>query len=216
MIEIFRERFEEAADTSRAIQQKAYLKNQFEFYGMSMPDRKQLVKKIYVEFGVPDNEIELAKAMFLQPQREFHYTAQELLMKVKKQWRIHHVEDLEWFITTNSWWDTVDHLASNVAGSFFLKWPEAMEEIILKWNQSGNMWLVRSSIIFQLKYKDQVNKELLEACIVPHASDKEFFIRKAIGWALRQYGRFNPEWVSDFIGRVQLQPLSLKEAKKYL
>jgi 3-methyladenine DNA glycosylase AlkD len=216
MINVLRQEFEAASNSEKAAQQKAYLKNQFEFYGISMPERKRLVKAYYDEYGVPENGIELAKTMFLLPQREFHYTAQELLMKVKKQWEFHHIEDIEWFITTNSWWDTVDHLASNVAGAFFKKWPEAKKEVILNWNRSENMWLIRSSIIFQLKYKNEVNEELLEMCILPHTQDKEFFIRKAIGWALRQYSRFNPDWVRDFIGRVALQPLSLGEAKKYL
>lgn len=216
MIPLLRHQFEEIADADRAIEQSKYLKGQFQFYGLSMPVRKELVKEYYKEYGVPENAVELAKAMFSLPQREFHYTAQELLMKAKKQWEFHHIDDFEWFITTNSWWDTVDHLASNVVGTYFQKWPEATDEIVLKWNQSGNMWLVRTSIIFQLKYKDKMNRDLLEACILPHTADKEFFIRKAIGWALRQYGRFNPDWVRDFITRVPLQPLSVREAKKYI
>ena len=192
------------------------MRGQYEYYGITSPRRKQICKEVYSEHGVPENAIEIAKEMFLQPQREFHYVGQELLMKCKKQWKEHHIEDIEWFIITNSWWDTVDHLASNVVGTYFKKWPEGKHEIIQKWNASKNMWLVRTSIIFQLKYKDEVNSTLLENCILPHINDKEFFIRKAIGWALRQYSRFNPKWVIDFVNRTELQPLSKKEALRLL
>lgn len=216
LIRLFRIAFENTANVAASDKMRAYLRDQFEFYGITSPARKQICKDIYSEYGVPANGIELAKAMYKLPKREFHYVAQELLMKCKKQWKLHHIEDFEWFITQNSWWDTVDHLASNVIGTYFLKYPVGMKEIISKWNRSDNLWLVRTSIIFQLKYKNDVDSELLENCILPHTEDKEFFIRKAIGWALRQYSRFNPNWVKSFVGRVPMQPLSLKEATKYI
>ena len=215
-IRIFRLAFEAAANEEAAKKMKDYLRGQFEFYGISSPTRKQICKDVYAEYGNPINVVELAKAMFNKPQREFHYVAQELLMKGKKHWELHHIEDFQELITTNSWWDTVDHLASNVIGTYFQKFPEGMRETITQWNASENMWLVRTSIIFQLKYKSDVDSKLLEHCIIPHTQDKEFFIRKAIGWALRQYSRYNPEWVQEFIDRVPMQPLSLKEAKKYI
>jgi 3-methyladenine DNA glycosylase AlkD len=137
-------------------------------------------------------------------------------MKCKKQWKEQHIEEIEWFITTNSWWDTVDHLASNVAGTYFTKWPENKYDLINHGNQSNNLWLVRTSIIFQLKYKNKVDADLLAQCILPHRNNMEFFIRKAIGWALRSYAEVNPTWVIQFVNDNELQPLSVKEALRKL
>ncbi|MGB0850095.1 MAG: DNA alkylation repair protein [Bacteroidia bacterium] len=216
LLKAFLSAFEEKQNLVSASKMKDYMRGQFEYFGISSPVRRQIFKEVIVEYGMPETPIEVAKLLFSQPQREFHYVGQELLFKCKKQWKEHHIEDIEWFITTNSWWDTVDFLASSVVGEYFKKWPEGKTEIISNWNQSENMWLVRASIIFQLKYKTDVDKDLLESCIVPYTEDKEFFIRKAIGWSLRQYSRFNPEWVRDFVQRVQLQPLSEKEALRLM
>jgi 3-methyladenine DNA glycosylase AlkD len=213
---IFRRAFEEHENVEAAVKMKAYMRGQYEYFGISSPVRKDICKLVYSEHGVPDDAVELAKLLFSQPEREFHYVGQELLMKCKKRWKEHHIEDIEWFITTNSWWETVDHLASNVVGAYFKKWPDGKSEVMKRWNASDNMWLVRTSIIFQLKYKDEVDTLLLEQCILPHTDDKEFFIRKAIGWALRQYSRYNPEWVMAFVKRTKMQPLSEKEALRLL
>ncbi|MDA8886750.1 DNA alkylation repair protein [Bacteroidia bacterium] len=205
-------RCEEQRDSTAAKKMSAYVKGKFPFYGLTSSQLKQLCKEVYSEEGIPENGLEIAKYLFSQPKRELHYIGQELLLKTKKQWQEHYIEDVEWFITNNSWWDTVDFLASNVVGEYFKKWPEGKREIIMKWNSSDNMWLVRASIIFQLKYKDHVDTALLSDCILPHVAGKEFFIRKAIGWALRQYSRFDKQWVEDFMAKTELQPLSKKEA----
>jgi 3-methyladenine DNA glycosylase AlkD len=206
----------EANSSNKSIKMAAYMKDKFVFYGVTSPIRKQICKEVYAEYGVPENAIEIAKQLFLKPQRECHYVAQELLIKAKKQWKEHHIEDIEWFITTHSWWDTVDHLASNVVGTYFKKWPQNQEDIVRYWNKSDNMWLVRTSIIYQLKYKNEVDSHLLASCILPHTQDKEFFIKKAIGWALRSYADVNPDWVISFVQNNDLQPLSAKEALRKL
>ena len=208
--------FQEHSNPEAAQKMAAYMKGKFSFYGVSSPVRKELCKNIYQEYGVPNNAIDAVRMLWAEPKRELHYVAQELLMKAKKQWQEHYLEDIESLITCNSWWDTVDHLASNVVGEYFKKWPEGKQETIRRWNASDNMWLVRTSIIFQLKYKENVDEGLLTECILNHTSDKEFFIKKAIGWSLRQYAKYNEPWVVEFLDNYEMQPLSRREASKNL
>lgn len=204
------------ANPKQALKMAAYMKNQFVFYGINSSTRKLICKEIYDQYGVPENAIEVAKVLFLRPHRECHYIAQELLLKAKKQWKEHHIEAIEWVILQNSWWDTVDFLASKVVGAYFQKWPDNKANITHRWNISEDIWLIRTSIIFQLKYKAKVDTILLANSILPHTQNKAFFIRKAIGWALRSYADVNPSWVISFVKNNKLQPLSIKEALRKL
>jgi len=208
--------FAQHSDIVQAQKMEAYMKHKFSFFGIPSPLRKQIVRNIIAKQGKPADGIAIAKSLFSLPQRELHYVGQELLMSYKKQWNENTIEILEELITTNSWWDTVDFLAGSAAGHYFEKWPQHKEATVQRWNGSNNMWLVRSSILFQLKYKDAVDEELLQEMILPHISDKEFFIRKAIGWALRQYSKYSPKYVLDFVINHELQPLSEREALKHI
>ncbi|MBT8327679.1 MAG: DNA alkylation repair protein [Bacteroidia bacterium] len=213
-IETIRYRFTQNEDVNRAVQMKAYMRGQYEYFGIMATPRKEITKLVYKDLGLPENPIAVAKKLFELPQREFHYVAQEMMLKCKKQWAKAVIKDIEWFIITNSWWDTVDYIAVNLAGEYFRKWPEEIKKTTSKWNKSDNIWMVRSSILFQLKYKKDTDKELLSSVILPHISQKEFFIKKAIGWALREYFKTNRDWVLDFVNNHELQPLSRKEALK--
>ena len=211
---LLEERFEEYKNEERASKMKTYMRNQFEFYGIMATPRKEITKSVYRDLGVPENFIDVAKELFLKPQRELHYVAQELLLKCKRKWSKAIISDIEWFIQTNSWWDTVDFIASNLAGEYFKKWPNQISKYILEWNKSDDMWLVRSSILYQLKYKSKTDVSYLANTIQPHVNKTEFFIKKAIGWALREYSKTDPNWVLDFVESNKLQPLSKKEALK--
>ncbi len=105
-----------------------------------------------------------------------------------------------------------------VVGGYFLKYQEMKEEYCKKWMQSGNMWLQRTVLLFQLKYKEKTDTALLSRAILELSSSKEFFIRKAIGWSLRQYSKTNPDFVSDLVekNKEKLSPLSRKEALKVI
>jgi 3-methyladenine DNA glycosylase AlkD len=149
-------------------------------------------------------------------EREYQYLAIELMYRKRKLWTGDWLDLIETLILTKSWWDTVDGLAAKIAGTYFLRFSEFKEERIHRWIHSDNMWLNRSAIIFQLKFKDEVDTQLLTKSILPHIKSREFFHEKAIGWALRQYSKFNPDWVRDFLVEYQLRPLSIREASKYL
>ena len=206
-------------DKDIAAQQKAYMRDQFDYYGCKMPT----IKSALSEF-LKDNKAiswtELKDQViwtWKQPQREWQMVGMFYLQKMKKLWQDDLVEFAEVLITEKSWWDTVDFLASNVVGKFLEKKSELAEEKMNQWNQSDDMWKVRTSIIFQLKYKAEVNKEFLAKAILRHEDSTEFFIRKAQGWALRQYSRFNPEWVGEFLEQNQkLSGLTKREGGKFL
>ena len=117
-------------------------------------------------------------------------------------------------ITTNSWWDSVDTIAKFILGEYLLEYPLETEKVIERFTNSKNMWLNRSAILFQLGYKAKTNFDLLKEICEKHQNSKEFFIQKAIGWALREYAKTNPEAVKNYINNSNLKPLSKKEGLK--
>lgn len=205
-------------DTTIAKGAKAYLLNQFEFYGIKTPLRRQICNSFYKANKIKDhNELStLIKECFAEPQRELHYFAIELLGHHKKLWSKKTLHLIEWMITHKSWWDSVDSTNSHVIGKFFLIFPEYINEYTFKWNRSNNIWLQRISILFQLLYKEKTNIILLTNYIEHCIEEEDFFIRKAIGWALRSYANTDAKWVVNFVKtHPQLSKLSKREALKH-
>lgn len=203
------------ADKERAAGAKAYMRNQFAFFGLPTPLRRSITSAHIKNQLPPYDELEIiVKELYAQPQREFHYFAIELAGAMKKQWELPVIGLFEFLLVNHSWWDTVDHAASYLLGPYFIKFPQQISKITPKWNRSDNFWLVRSSIMFQKMYKQKTDTELLGKYILSQTSSKEFFIQKAIGWALREYGRTNPDWVRTFVRQNKLAPLSSREALK--
>jgi 3-methyladenine DNA glycosylase AlkD len=201
----------------RAKRMSAYMKNLFPFAGIPSPLRKSLSKEFLKHKFTDEAEIRSAvKQLWDLPEREFQYLAIELMSRKKKYWTEEWLGLIENLILSKSWWDTVDGLAASIAGIYFLKFPGKKKQSINQWIASENMWLNRTAIIFQLKYKKDVDQHLLTESILRHNNSGEFFHQKAIGWALRQYSKFNPEWVARFLKEHQLKPLSIREASKYL
>jgi len=119
-------------------------------------------------------------------------------------------------VINKSWWDTIDFLSPKIVGEYFKLYPETIENQIEKWIHSNNMWLQRSCLIFQLKYKETLNTQLLTHIIQSLLCSKEFFINKAIGWILREYSKTNPQWVIKFVHTNTLNTLSKREALKFI
>ena len=115
---------------------------------------------------------------------------------------------------TNSWWDAVDTIADHLIGFHLQRFPELVPVSVAKWLASDNMWLQRTAILFQLKYKKKTDVSLLFHCIKEMANSKEFFIRKAIGWALREYSKTDAAAVQSFVASTELWPPSVREALK--
>jgi 3-methyladenine DNA glycosylase AlkD len=206
------------ADATIAKGAKAYLLNQFEFYGIKTPLRRKICKEFYKAHPVKDhNELSsIIKDCFAAPQRELHYFAIELLGYHHKLWSKKTIPLIEWMVTHQSWWDSVDSTNSFVISKFFMKFPETIEITTSKWNNSTNKWLQRMSLLFQLTYKKKTNTTLLTQYIENCQLEEDFFIRKAIGWALRAYAYSDAKWVVQFIkAHPQLSNLSKREALKH-
>ena len=208
-----------AANPSNQSSMEGYMKNRFEFFGTKAPQRNEVYKswKPSISKLTSEEKIELIDALWKKPQREFQYVAVDLLTsRGKKEYSIDDIHVLEYFITEKSWWDSVDLIASNAVGTYFKLYPEQIAVIIPKWMMSQNMWLQRTCLIFQLKYKDKTDFELMKRLIVELLPNKEFFIQKAIGWCLRQHSKHNPTEVRTFIDEIPIEGLALREASKYL
>lgn len=205
------------ANEEKSIGMKKYMKNQFEYFGINMPERRKFCKQ-YIKTN-PLNTIqeveEIVKELWKLPQREFQYTAIELLAFYKKIWTKKTIILIEYCIINKSWWDSIDFLANQVCNPYFKIFSEEIGKKTTKWNMSNNIWLQRSSILFQLKYKKETNTKLLTQYIENLIDSKEFFIRKAIGWILREYAKTNSKWVIQFVTtHPNLSNLSKKEAIK--
>lgn len=206
------------ADPEKAEPMKAYLRNQFEFLGIKSPERTQLLREFWKQNEVPKGEELLLTAAQLWelPEREYHYAAMALLEKYKKHAEPAYIDMLEGMVTTNSWWDTVDFLAPHLIGYHFSKYPALIPVYTERWVHSDNLWLRRSAILYQLKYKQSTDTDRLFHFIRILKDDNDFFIRKAIGWSLREYAKTDPTVVQQFVAETALSPLSRKEAMKHL
>lgn len=196
-----------------------YMKDQFDFFGVKSPARKVVQKEIkpfYKDFD-NNNLFLFAESLWESPQRELQYMAINALESRSKKLDTSYLPRIEALILSKSWWDTVDALSPNIAGAIFFRFPEVRLKWIEKWNNSENMWLNRSALIHQLKYKENVDLDLLFALIESHIGSKEFFINKASGWALRQTSKFYPAEVKTFIAEhPNLSNLTKKEGSKYI
>jgi 3-methyladenine DNA glycosylase AlkD len=208
------ERFHET--NAKAMSQ--YMRNLFPFFGVATPIRTLLFKEHIKQFGLPTfkEQTKVLKSCMAQSERDFHYFAIHLLGKYVKEDAVKFSELMMYLITTNSWWDSVDGTSSSSVRPFFKLHPELAPKITRTWMDSGNFWLQRSAIIFQMGYREKTNEKLLFDYCLELKDEKEFFIQKAIGWALREYSKTNPKKVSAFLKANKLAPLSVREASKYL
>lgn len=208
--------FETCSNLEIAEGQKAYMKHHFDFFGLKSPLRRELQQPFLAKENLPVKEdLEaVVKLLWQKPEREFQYFAQELLFKYKKQFTQKDIELFEYMITHKSWWDSVDFIATNLVGFYFLEFPHQVKSHIEKWLDSDDIWLKRTALLFQLKYKHQLDEELLVYVVKSLLGSREFFINKAIGWILREYSKTNPDWVKAFVNNHPLDKLSRREALK--
>ena len=206
--------FEKHKNAKIALEQKAYMRHQFQFYGLKATVRREIQKPFFIKEYLPQkSEIEhIIKTLWEKPEREYQLFAQELAFKYVKQLELKDINLFEFMVTNKSWWDTVDFIANKLMGEYFKTFPNQKEKYVTKWLKSDNIWLQRSALLFQLKYKNKIDTVLLSSTINSLLNSKEFFINKAIGWVLREYSRTNPNWVIEFVNNTELSTLSKKEA----
>lgn len=210
--------FEQNANPVQAAPMKKYMRDQFEYLGIKTPQNAALQKEFYKQNGLPQfsDLDEILRGLWSLPQREFQYVGMGLLGKFEKQLPAEFIDTVEYLIVTKSWWDTVDLIASHSVGTQFKRFPKVREKSLKKWRKSKNLWLRRTAILFQLGYKKETDFALLTEIICENLNSDEFFINKAIGWALRQYAYTDPIAVKKFVKATPLHPLSRREAMKHL
>ena len=215
-IQILHDNFLLLANTQQAKDAETYMKNQFTYFGIYTNERRKISNDYIKQIGKLKNEelSKIVKELYKMPNREFQYVAIELIAFHKKQWTENSIVLMEFCLVNKSWWDTVDNIASLMLGDYFKLFPHQIKPITSKWNNSNNFWLQRSSIMFQKTYKKNTDVELLSKYILNCSQSKEFFLQKAIGWALREYGKTNPNWVINFVANSKLAPLSKRESLK--
>jgi len=216
MLSSFIEKMENNRQMENSAAMEAYMKGLFPFMGIKAPERKNCSKDFIKDLSAIEDFEPTIRKLWELPEREYQYVAVDFLVKVKKRLDVNHLDLLEFLITTKSWWDTVDAIASHLVGSVFLKAPAMINDRGEKWLESDDMWLKRTMILFQLKYKEKTDEELLFSIIKQTKSIDEFFIQKAIGWSLREYSKTNPQAVQQFIEKTELSNLAKREGLKHM
>jgi 3-methyladenine DNA glycosylase AlkD len=209
--------YEQNANPAQAGAMKKYMRDQFEYLGIKTPQSTALMKEFIKEHGLPPiaqlNAI--VRELWSLPQREFQYAAIGLIRMLENKLESKFITTLEYLLITKSWWDTVDSIAGGIVGTQFKRFPNVREKYLEKWRKSNNFWLRRTTLLFQLGYKKETDFDLMCELIKENLGSDEFFINKAIGWALRQYAHTNPAPVKKFVKATkELNPLSRREALK--
>ncbi|QED49808.1 DNA alkylation repair protein [Cytobacillus dafuensis] len=218
MIQLLVDLFEQKRNREKAIPMENYMKNHFPFLGIKTPERNQLMKLFYQESGILKKSFQpdLVTALWEKDEREYQYAALDYIGRSLKKLDKQHLPLMKKLIMMKPWWDTVDLLASKPVGTIAANHPEVISEEIDTWAYGDHLWLRRTAILFQLKYKERTNEELLYRYIQQNKESKEFFIQKAIGWTLREYSKTNPTSVKAFIESTHLPKLSVREGSKYI
>ena len=219
MIGRLRRRMAAEADPERAVAQQAYMKSAMPFYGLRLPQVRSICREV---FDGEATTCEEWKATILElwrgaRRREERYAAMYML-NLRRHADCLSPRDmpmLEELVVTGAWWDHVDELAM-VVGDLLRRFPKPMRALMRRWSTDPNLWKRRVSIICQLRFKGDTDLDLLYANIEANLHDRDFFIRKAIGWALRQYAWTDPGEVARYVRahENQLSGLSKREALK--
>jgi 3-methyladenine DNA glycosylase AlkD len=196
----------------------AYMKHRFPFLGITTVPRRSASKAFIAarRSATPEELLVSAAECWQEPEREFHYVGVDLLMRYATRLSAANVSGVERLIRTNSWWDTVDGLASNVVGPIVAADP-TLAKTMDSWIRDADIWVARSAILHQLRYRDHTDSRRLFAYVELRAGDTEFFIRKACGWALREYAKTKPDAVYAFVDGMgdRLSGLTRREALKH-
>ena len=208
---------EENRDELLAESMSKYMQDKFSFLGVRGATRTEIYKKYFPNARKTKTiDWDFIENCWNKEEKEFQYVVVYYLKAMQKFLKREDISRLKYLIVTKSWWDTVDLLAK-VVGSLVIR-IEGYNRIMLEWSKDSNIWLKRVAILYQLSLKEKVDKQSLERIIVNNLGDSEFFINKAIGWALRDYSKYNPEWVREFIkqNKDNMANLSIREASKYI
>ncbi len=215
--------FQAAADPERALGQQAYMKSEMPYYGIPAADMRRLAKAAFSAHPLPDRESWLATTLALWRGAEFReerYAAIELIghKPYRPYFTVGLLDVLDELIVSGAWWDFIDPIAINYIGALLADHRAEIQPRLLDWARDENVWRRRSAILAQLKFKDRTDWPLQQRFMAPSLRDREFFLRKAIGWALREYSKSEPHRVLAYVREhaATLSGLSKREGLKVL
>ncbi|MGI6359051.1 MAG: DNA alkylation repair protein [Bacillota bacterium] len=207
----------QAADPVKAEGMSAYQKHRFAFFGVQTPERRAIGRRFLLDakHATVGEIFAAVEQLYAQPQRECHYLAIDLLERSYRRFRYQEFQLLYPLIDRHAWWDSVDALRKVI--SLWVKGhPQYLNEVMERLLAADSIWQRRVAITLQLLWKEQTDTAWLCRAILSNIDEGEFFIQKAIGWALRDYAKTNPAWVRRFLARHQLSKLAVREGSKHL
>jgi 3-methyladenine DNA glycosylase AlkD len=216
-----RNALQRAGDPVKAQAMQAYMKSSMPYHGVPTPLLRELCKATFAKLQfatAPDWQAQILDLWRGARFREERYGA--LHLAGDKRWQpfqtLSAMKMYEEMIVTGAWWDYVDDIASHRVGPLLRDHPAPMRRKMLSWSKSNNLWKRRTAILCQLGFKAETDLELLYACIHPSLGSREFFLQKAIGWALRQYAWTDGAEIKKYVqlNRDRLSNLSRREALK--
>jgi 3-methyladenine DNA glycosylase AlkD len=207
------------ADPAKAVQMAAYMKGHFVFLGVTAALRREASRPLLkaAKTSEPDVLLDLADRCWNEPEREFHYVGMDALRAGATHLRASDLGAIRGFITKTPWWDTVDSLAVHTVGTMVTNHAELVDDMD-DWIESDDIWIARTAILHQLMYRGRTDVNRLFTYCAMRTDDTDFFMRKAIGWALRQYARTDPVAVVSFVKQHEedLSGLTKREALKHV
>ena len=212
----------EAADPARAPQQQAYMKSEMPYLGVTVPHCRKIAARVFRQHPPPDAnawERTILNLWRSAGYREERYAAVELLnLERCSPWlepsRVRMIEEM---VVTGAWWDYVDAIAGRAMGTMLAAHPRPVKALLRDWARDDDIWKRRTAILAQLRAKRATDSKLLADVIEPSIGESEFFLRKGIGWALREYSKTDPDWVVAYVDiHPGLSALSRREALKHL
>jgi 3-methyladenine DNA glycosylase AlkD len=222
LVDAVRRALADNADPVRAEGARAYMKSEMPYRGVLLPVQRQLYRALFAQYPLASFEDWHATILALWDEaqyREERYAA--LFLAGDRRYAafrtLQALPLFEQLIVGGAWWDLVDGLATHEIGDLLRRYPSAMRETVLAWSRGPDLWLRRTAIICQVGFKRETDQELLYTCIAPSLGERNFFVRKAIGWALREYSKTAPAAVAAYVAdhEQELSPLSRREALKY-
>lgn len=211
------------ANPDRAVEQQAYMKSALPYFGLALPDVRRITRLRLREHPIADQaQLETTVRTLIDEagHREEWYAAMEIWGRDShSRWRTpRSLPLIEHVVVTTAWWDIVDDIAGHVVSPLLRSHSPQVQPTVRLWADADNLWLRRVAILSQLGAKDELNRTLLADVIEPNLDRREFFIRKAVGWALRDASAAHPEWVRNYVDQhaQRLSPLSTKEATRRL
>jgi 3-methyladenine DNA glycosylase AlkD len=213
----------EHSDPARAPRMRAYMKSALPYRGVGLPQLRKLARSVYDAHPLPDRiawEAAVRALWDAAAYREEWYAA--IVLTGHRRYAGYQdpgaLPLYEHLVVTGAWWDVVDEVATHRVGPLLRDHPDEIAPVLRRWAGDADHWRRRTAILAQVGAKGATDTGLLADCLAPSLGERAFFLRKAIGWALREYAKHDPDWVREYVDahRAGLAPLSVREATKHL